>query len=195
MKIKTIILILLASITFTNCSKDDDENYNFSSEKVAPGKTLVVYFSRTNNTELISNHIVALTGADVYRIAPVNAYPEDYDETTRVARQERDNNARPEIANLPENIDDYETIIIGYPVWWSSRPMIIATFLEAFDFRGKNIVPFCTHAGGNVNGTFNEVAAHTPNSTHLQGFSISGSQEVSARSSVQNWLNTIFVLE
>jgi flavodoxin len=194
MKLKSILLLLLTAMVFAACSDEDEPgDYNFLGDPVEPGKTLVVYFTRTNNTQRIANHINDIMNVDMYQIQVVNPYPEDYDQTTQVAQQEKNNNARPEIANLPENIDEYETIIIGFPIWWGSRPMVIATFLEAFDFTGKNIVPFCTHGGGGVSQAFTEVQAHTPNSVHLQGLVQSGGG--ATRGTVENWLNSIFILE
>lgn len=193
MKIKIFLALLFTAIIFSSCKKDDEGDYNFFGDSIEPGKTLIVYFTRTNNTQQIANHIEALTGADLYRIEVVNPYPSDYNEATRVAEREKDENARPQIANLPENIDEYQTIMIGFPIWWSSRPMVIATFLESFDFGGKNIVPFCTHGGGGVGQAFAEISAHTPGSKHLEGFVISGSQASEARSQVQSWLNRIFI--
>lgn len=108
------------------------------------GKTLVVYFSwsTSGNTEKMATYIQEQTGADVLELEPANPYPTDYGETGDVAKVERDENARPEIANLPESISEYDTIFVGYPIWWHTAPMIIGTFLENYDFTGVEIYPF-----------------------------------------------------
>lgn len=80
------------------------------------------------------------------RIEPLNPYPEDYSECGDVAKAERDENARPEIANLPDSISEYDTIFIGYPIWWHTAPMIIGTFLESYDLSDVNIYPFTQSA-------------------------------------------------
>lgn len=79
-------------------------------------------------------------------IQPETAYPTDYKECADVALVERDENARPKIANLPDSIDEYDTIFIGYPIWWHTAPMIIGTFLESFDLSGKEVYPFTQSA-------------------------------------------------
>lgn len=117
---------------------------------VREGKTLVVYFSRSGNTESIAKHIQERTGGDLYEIVPANPYPEDYDECVEIAETEKNENARPEIAELPEDISEYSTILIGYPIWWHTAPMVIGTFLENYDLTGVDIHPF------SQSGTMNE---------------------------------------
>lgn len=112
------------------------------------GKTLIVYFSwsTSGNTEKMANTIKERTGGDILEIEPAVAYPTDYNECGDVALVERDENARPQIANLPDSIDEYDTIFIGYPIWWHTAPMIIGTFLENFDLSGKEVYPFTQSA-------------------------------------------------
>ena len=109
-------------------------------------KTLVAYFSWSGNTEEMASYIAEQTGGDLLEIEPKAAYPTDYNETGDIAKVERDENARPEIANLPASIDAYDTILIGYPIWWHTAPMIIGTFLESYDLSGKEIYPFTQSA-------------------------------------------------
>ena len=111
-------------------------------------RTLVVYFSWSGagNTERMANTIKDRTGADILRIEPSVAYPTDYSKCGEVAKVERDENARPGIANLPASIAEYDTIFVGYPIWWHTAPMIIGTFLESFDLGGKDIYPFTQSA-------------------------------------------------
>lgn len=115
------------------------------------GKILVVYFSwsSSGNTEKMATTIQEQTGGTIYEIIPVDAYPTDYTETTEVAQEEKDNNARPEIANLPENISEYSRILVGYPIWWHTAPMIIGTFLEHYDLTGIDVYPFSQSASMN----------------------------------------------
>ncbi len=109
-------------------------------------KTLVAYFSWSGNTEEMASYIAEQTGGDLLEIEPKAAYPADYNETGDIAKVERDENARPEIANLPASIDAYDTILVGYPIWWHTAPMIIGTFLESYDLSGKEVYPFTQSA-------------------------------------------------
>lgn len=114
----------------------------------ADGKTLIVYFSwsTSGNTEKMAAYIQEQTGGDLLELEPLNPYPTDYEECGEVALVERDENVRPEIANLPESISEYDTVFVGYPIWWHTAPMIIGTFLENYDLTGVEIYPFAQSA-------------------------------------------------
>jgi len=109
-------------------------------------KTLIAYFSWSGNTVAMAQIIADKTGGELFEIVPVTPYPTEYTPCTEVALEERDSNARPEIKNLPENIDEYDTILIGYPIWWHTAPMIIGTFLENYDLTGIDVYPFTQSA-------------------------------------------------
>ena len=115
-------------------------------------KTLVVYFSCTGTTELVAEYITEILGADSYRIVPEDPYTEAdlaYYTNGRADQEQNDPDVRPAISGGVENMDEYDTIILGYPIWHSQAPRIISTFLENYDFSGKIIVPFCTsHSSG-----------------------------------------------
>lgn len=133
----------------TEAEEAIETTQNTESEvSVENGKTLVVYFSwsTSGNTEKMATYIQEQTGADILELEPANPYPTDYNETGDVAKVERDENARPEIANLPESISEYDTIFVGYPIWWHTAPMIIGTFLENYDLTGVEIYPFTQSA-------------------------------------------------
>lgn len=124
------------------------------------GKTLVVYYSwsTSGNTQKMAEYIQEQTGADILELEPANAYPADYGATADLAKEERDANARPEIANLPESVAEYDTIFVGYPIWWHTAPMIIGTFLESFDLTGKDIYPFSQSAAMDTEQFANSMA-------------------------------------
>jgi len=110
-------------------------------------KTLVVYFSCTGTTELIAEYVAEILEADIYEIVPENPYTEAdlaYYTNGRADQEQNDPNARPAISGGVENMDEYDTIILGYPIWHGQAPRIISTFLESYDFSGKMIIPFCT---------------------------------------------------
>ena len=115
-------------------------------------KTLVVYFSCTGTTELVAEYITEILGADSYQIVPEDPYTEAdlaYYTNGRADQEQNDPNVRPAISGGVENMDEYDTIILGYPIWHGQAPRIISTFLESYDFSGKTIVPFCTsHSSG-----------------------------------------------
>lgn len=153
------------------------------------GRTLIVYFSKTGNTENVANQIQELTGGDMFKIEPVNPYPVDYQETTEIARDELDRNARPEVRGTVANMDDYDTIIVGYPIWWSQAPMPVLTFLESHDLSGKTIAPFATAASSGIEGSINMLQDSAPGSTFLDG------QRVRSDDEIQPWLQQIGILQ
>lgn len=114
--------------------------------EAADASVLIAYFSWSGNTAEMAAQIQKQTGGDLFEIVPVEPYPTDYSECGEVALAERDSNARPEIQNLPESIEQYDTIFIGYPIWWHTAPMIIGTFLENYDLSGVDVYPFTQSA-------------------------------------------------
>lgn len=144
------------------------------------------------NTQHLAQTIADVTGADLFRIETVNPYPTDYNECTVVAREELDNGIRPELSDTVENLDDYDVVFVGCPVWWHTAPMAIWSFLEnsEHDFSDKIIVPFCTYASTYREETLAKIVELTPNSLHLQGFGTTGRNT----NGVENWLRTIQVI-
>lgn len=122
------------------------ETDNTPAAEAADASVLIAYFSWSGNTAEMAAQIQEQTGGDLFEIVPVEPYPTDYDECGEVALAERDSNARPEIQNLPESIDQYDTIFISYPIWWHTAPMIIGTFLENYDLSGVDVYPFTQSA-------------------------------------------------
>lgn len=122
------------------------ETDNTPAAEEADASVLIAYFSWSGNTAEMAAQIQEQTGGDLFEIVPVEPYPTDYSECGEVALAERDSNARPEIQNLPESIEQYDTIFIGYPIWWHTAPMIIGTFLENYDLSGVDVYPFTQSA-------------------------------------------------
>lgn len=138
-------------VQIPSSTENENQTEPSASDEVLPGKngkTLIVFFSwsTSGNTEKMANTIKERTGGDILEIEPLNPYPTDYNECGDVAKIERDENQRPEIANLPDSLDAYDTIFIGYPIWWHTAPMIIGTFLENYDLSGKEVYPFAQSA-------------------------------------------------
>ena len=172
-------------------------------------KSLIAYYSRAGNnyvggnivnlpvgnTEVAANMVQKLTGGDLFRIETVKPYPADYHKTTEVAQQELRKNARPELTGRMDNLADYNVIFLGYPNWWGTMPMAVYTFLEAYDFSGKTIIPFCTHEGSGMGHSESDIKKLCAKATVLKGLSIKGGSVQSAESEITAWLKKSGVIE
>ena len=170
---------------------------------------LVAYFSlageqynvgviEEGNTSIIAHMIAEQTGADLFEIEAVTPYPETHSELLEVSQQEMAENARPEIIGTVDNMDEYDTVFIGYPNWWGDMPMIVYHFIESYDFSGKTIVPFCTHGGSGLSGTEGTIADLT-GADMVDGFAISGETAQNDRETslerVTEWLREVGYIE
>lgn len=137
-----------------------------ATEKAPPpaggDKALIAYFSWSGNTRGIAEEIRARTGADLFAIEPEDPYPADYTAVLDRAQRDQHDRARPKLKNRVKDFDRYGTIFLGYPNWWASIPMPVASFLEDYDFAGKTIVPFCSHGGGRLGQTVTAIAKLAP---------------------------------
>lgn len=113
-------------------------------------KILVAYFSHTGNTKKVAQLIQSKTGADIFKIETATPYPSVYRETTELAKQEKADNARPALKNKVENMAQYDVVFVGYPIWWYTAPMAVATFADSYDFSGKTVITFCTSGGSPI---------------------------------------------
>ena len=134
--------------------------------------TLVIYFSRTGNTEKIAEYLVELTDADSYVIEAAVPYSDNdikYQTDCRANKEQNDKTVRPEIADPIESIDSYDTIFLGYPIWWGQEPRIIDTFLESYDFSDKTVIPFCTSASSGIATSEKNISELVPIGNQLAG--------------------------
>ena len=152
------------------------------------GKILIAYFSWGGNTEGVAEEVQRQTGADLFEITMVNPYSNDYNTVLDEAQRDQSVQARPELATHVENMDEYAIVMIGYPNWWASIPMPIASFLEEYDFLGKTILPFCSHGGGRFGQSLTAIAKLAPDAIMGEALSIhySGGSELSG--DVTGWL-------
>ncbi len=148
-------------------------------------KSLVVYFSKTGTTERIANEIKDITGSDIVKIETVTPYPEDYNETVDIAQKEKAEKARPEIKTTVDNLDEYDTIYIGYPIWWGTMPMAMFTFIENNNLDGKTIIPFSTHKGSGLGSSVSDLKTALPNSTIKDGLACNSS---TTTTQIRNWI-------
>lgn len=152
--------------------------------------TIVVYFSRTNNTEKIANYIIDYTDSDSYEIEAAVPYSDAdiaYNNSSCRANQEQnDKTARPEIANPIESLDSYDVIYLGYPIWWGEEPRIIDTFLESYDFSDKTVIPFCTSASSGITTSEKNISNLVDIGNQLEGKRFSAS---TSQLEVEQWID------
>ena len=187
-------------------SSDEQDVQESDNTEVSGSDILVVYFSRTGeqytvgvidegNTAIVAKMIADKTGADSFEVLPVDDhYPMTYDALTDVAKQEQNDNARPEYAGEVPDLSQYNTIFIGAPVWWGDWPMIMYTFFEenADALAGKTLIPFSTHAGSGLSGFDSKLSKALPDSTVGTGLAIEGTDaqndQTAVKEKVSGWL-------
>jgi flavodoxin len=168
-------------------------------------KCLIAYFSRpgnnyvngsivnlpVGNTEVVAKIIQEITRGDQFHIEAVHTYPEDYTETTEVAKEELRTSARPKLSGHVETMASYDRIFLGYPNWWGTMPMPVYTFLEDYNLSGKTIAPFCTHEGSGLGRSVTDIKKMCPKSTVLDGLAIRGGDVKNAQNEVSGWLGEL----
>ena len=166
-------------------------------------KTLIAYFSRADenyfggamryvkvgNTEIVVNGMKELIDADTFRIEMKAPYSPVYTTCIEEAKKDLRAKARPELVSLPESIEGYDTVVLAYPNYWGTMPMAVFTFLEAFDFTGKTILPLCTNEGSGMGSSERDIKKTCSGAEVKKGLSITGSQAENAKPSVQKWLS------
>lgn len=157
----------------------------------ASAKTLIVYFSWSGNTRGIAQLIHQKIGGDLVEIELVTPYSEDYNTCLEQAKRDQQNAARPELKTHIANMAQYDVIFLGYPNWWASIPMPIASFLEQYDFSGKTIAPFVSHGGGRFGQSMTDIAKLCPSSKILEALSVRYSGDSSLSDNIDKWLNRI----
>ena len=155
----------------------------------AETRILIAYFSATNNTEGIANHLNAILDADLYEIVPEQPYTSadlNYNTDCRANREQNDAGARPATSGSVDNMEQYDVIFLGYPIWWGQAPKIISTFLERYDLSGKTIVPFCTSGSSGIGSSASNLHSLAGNAVWLDGQRFGGG---ASRSAVESWVN------
>lgn len=153
------------------------------------GSILIAYFSWSGNTQGIAEEIQRQTGANLFEIQLVEPYSTDYNTVLDQAQRDQNEQARPELSTHVENMEQYDTIILGYPNWWASIPMPIASFLEEYDFSGKTILPFCSHGGGGLGQSQTAIAKLVPDANLAEGLAINYSGGSDMPDDVSAWLD------
>ncbi|WP_413804718.1 flavodoxin [Streptomyces sp. OE57] len=168
-------------------------------------RVLLAYFSRpgenyyyggridlkVGNTEVLAEKIASRIACDAYRIQAANPYPRDYDATVKRNVREQDTDARPAIEGRPPSLDGYDTILLAGPIWNVRAPMIMTTFTEALDLRGKTVHPVTTYAMSGLGTTERDYAASCPGATIAEGLAVRGEELKDADTEVEAWLRRI----
>jgi len=177
----------------TKCTKMED---------IQMAKTLIAFFSRADenyfggamryvkvgNTEIVVNLMKEVIDADAFKIEMKDPYSPVYMTCIDEAKKDLQNNARPELTNYLDSIDEYDTIVLAYPNYWGTFPMAVATFLERYDFSGKTILPLCTNEGSGMGGSERDIKKYTSGADVKKGLSITGSNAANSKGAVQKWL-------
>jgi flavodoxin len=182
--LSTLVLLFLVTITGCGAKKENTNNINSnnSSSKITENsKSVVLYFSATGTTKSIAQRIANELNSDIIEIIPKEKYKSEdlnYNSDCRANREQNDSKARPEIENTID-ITKYDTIYLGYPIWWGTNPKIILTLLDTYDFTGKTIIPFCTSGSTGISGSVNDLRNYNSKLTIKDGkrFSSSDSDE------------------
>lgn len=176
----------------TNAAENSTDKENTDNQDVQDHKVLVAYFSATGTTKGVAEHIANGLNADIYEIVPEDPYTEadlNYnDNNSRTTIEMNDPNARPAISGSVENMEQYDIIFVGYPIWWGEAPRIVSTFMESYDFSGKTIVPFCTSGGSGIGSSASNLERLTSGATWLDGRRLNGSD---SQDTVMEWVNSL----
>ena len=179
MKVLFIVLFLL--FTMENSIEKD--------------KMLIIYFSHTGNTETFANYIKKNANITSFKIVPATPYPDNFTILSDIAHQEINSSARPEIKDPLTNISQYNTIFLGYPIWFSHIPNIVITQLEKLNFKGKTIYPFNTHGSSGVGNSISEIKQYAPDAKVMDGYPIKGSEIANKEEDIIDWLDENFDLD
>ena len=145
-------------------------------------------FIKVGNTEKVAKMIAENTGAELFRIEQKVPYAADYNTCIAQAKKDLQEKVRPELVNLPESLERYDEIYLGYPIYWGTMPMAVYSFLESFDFSGKKIHPFCTHEGSGLSSTENDIQKAARKAVVTKGLAVSGSSVDGAKKKVEGWV-------
>ena len=212
--ISMVVMFVTSALSMVSCANNNamvtnetpNNKESNMSTSISGKKTLVAFFSHTGenygvgnisegNTHIIAKMIAEATGGTLFEIVPEKDYPHDsYDAVVEVAKQEKENKARPAIKG-DVKVENYDVVFIGYPNWWGDMPMPVYTFLEKHDWSGKVVVPFCTHEGSGLSSTERYVAEACKGATVVKGFALRGATAQNnrdqARKSVNSWIEKL----
>ena len=182
-KLLSVIATATMMLTAVSCGQKKD------------AKVLVLYYSQTSNTEQVANEIASRLNADIEAIVAVNPYDGDFHATIERCLQEREQGILPEIQPIAANLDDYDVIFIGYPVWFGTFAPPVITWLKSVDLSGKTIVPFCTFGSGGLDSSMRDLAVKQPNANILPGYGVRAARLAAMPKEVDQFLKANGFLE
>lgn len=154
-------------------------------------KTLILYFSESGHTESFANVIQEIIGGDLKKLETVEEYPKGYRDLLDIAKKEKDQNERPPITTKINNIDEYDVVFIGYPLWWYDLPMAFYTFFDENDLSGKVIIPFCTHGGSGLLDTPQQIQDYITDAAVMNALAIREGSAKSSKDQIKAWLENL----
>lgn len=146
---------------------------------------------RFGTTEIIADQVLARLGGDKFLIQTKEPYPTDFQAVIDQNHEEASQQILPELSSAVENIEQYDVIFLGYPIWNMTAPQAIRSFLASYDFSGKTIVPFCTHDGYGSGNSYSDIASAAPNADVVQGIAIEATDILNAEAAVDAWLGEL----
>lgn len=170
----------------------------FAASAAAQAKTksiLVAYFSRSGNTRRIATEIHKKVGGDIFEIQTVKPYPSDYDAVVAQVKQEQASGYKPALKTRIKNIESYDVVFIGYPIWWGTIPPPVRTFLSENNLSEKSIVPFDTNGGSGLGQSVTDITKLCPKSKILDGLAVTGTEAGTAQDEVAEWLRDIGMIK
>lgn len=177
-------------VVYFSVPETDDANKEMTKEE--ENSAIVVDGKVVGNTQYAAMLIAENTGAEIYRIEPKITYTTNHTDLVSQAKEEQNQNVRPEIKNKISNFDDFDIIYVGYPIWWSDMPQIIYTFFELYDFAGKTVIPFSTHGGSGLAGTVNTIKNKLDKANvESNAFTMSRDDMEDAPKEIKSWLEEI----
>ena len=205
---KTFLLAALTMLFCVSCNGNNSGETSKAETAAAPetaaakGKALIIYFSHAGenysvgnievgNTKIVADYISEITGAEQFEIVCQKDYDMPYDKLIEVAKAEADNGELPGYKDDVKNLDDYDTVFIGGPIWWGTFPQVMFTFFRDHDLNGKTIIPFTTHEGSGLGSTVKDVKKAYPKAKYLEAFSMYGHDVRKGRDRVEKWLKRI----
>lgn len=150
--------------------------------------SVMIFYSWSGNTKAIAERIHQKVGGDMVELELVKPYSANYNTCIDEAKRDQEQGARPELKTKIANMDQYDVVYLGYPNWWASIPMPIATLLESYDFSGKTIAPFCSHGGGRLGQSITDIAKLAPGATVKEALSVHYGGDGSLPRDIDTWL-------
>lgn len=207
--IKYILMIAVAMMVSVSCSGSNKQNQENENNKINNKTTamkdsniLIVYFShagenysvgniKVGNTKLVAEQVQKLTGGDIFEIVAEKSYDMPYMQLTKVAQEESRNGELPPFKGEVKNIEKYDTIFVGGPIWWGTYPQVMFTFFHKYDLNGKTIIPFTTHEGSGLGNVVEDLKAQYPKANVTDPFSIAGHNVRGGMDKVDKWVEKV----